>query len=494
MNGSETNNDAKQAIFNISKENDFPEWYSEICKVAELADIRYNVKGFTPFLPWSVMSMNLMFDYLEVNLQAKGHLPMLFPTVIPESNLTKEAEHVEGFTPQVFWIREIGDGQQLEEALALRPTSETAIYPMYSLWVRSWRDLPMKRYQRCSVFRSEIKSTRPFLRGREFLWIESHNVYATHQEALDQVMEDLEITKEVVTGDFGIPVMVFKRTQWDKFPGGFNTYAADTLMPDGKVIQLPSTHDLGDNFAKAFDVKYLNEANETVYAWQTCYGPAISRIYGALISVHGDDKGLRIPYKIAPYQVVIVPIYKEKTKTEVLGYCRNLEKTLRKEGVRVHLDDRDQTPGWKFNYWEMKGVPIRIEAGPRDIKDQKVVAMRRDTLERQSLELASIKKSIPKLGEDIDANLRAIAESKFEGLIVDADSIGTIDDALSKGKIARVPFCTTQMDGLACDEELKEKTGGEVRGTRIDVEETASGVCPVCGKVAKEIVYIARSY
>ena len=344
MNGSDTNNDAKQAIFNISKENDFPEWYSEICKVAELADIRYNVKGFTPFLPWSVMSMNLMFEYLEANLQAKGHLPMLFPTVIPESNLTKETEHVEGFTPQVFWIREIGDGQQLEEPLALRPTSETAIYPMYSLWVRSWRDLPMKLYQRCSVFRSEIKSTRPFLRGREFLWIESHNVYATHQEALDQVMEDLQITKEVVTGDFGIPVMVFKRTQWDKFPGGLNTYAADTLMPDGKVIQLPSTHDLGDNFAKAFDVKYLSEDNEMVHAWQTCYGPAISRIYGAMISIHGDDKGLRLPYKIAPYQVVIVPIYKEKTKEEVLTYCRDLEKTLRKAGIRVHLDERDQTP------------------------------------------------------------------------------------------------------------------------------------------------------
>ncbi len=494
MNGSDVNNDSKQAIFNISKENDFPEWYSEICKVAELADIRYNVKGFTPFLPWSVMSMDLMFDYLEANLQEKGHQPMLFPTVIPESNLTKEAEHVEGFTPQVFWIREIGDGQQLEEPLALRPTSETAIYPMYSLWVRSWRDLPMKRYQRCSVFRSEIKSTRPFLRGREFLWIESHNVYSTHQEALDQVMEDLEITKEVVTGDFGIPVMVFKRTQWDKFPGGLNTYAADTLMPDGKVIQLPSTHDLGDNFAKAFDVKYLNIDNEMVYAWQTCYGPAISRIYGAMISVHGDDKGLRLPFKIAPYQVVIVPIYKEKTKSEVLSYCMDLQKTLRKAGFRVHLDDRDQTPGWKFNFWEMKGVPIRLEAGPRDIKEKKVVAMRRDTLKRESLDIASIKKSIAKLGEEIDANLLAIAESKFENLIVDADSIGTIDHALSMGKIARVPFCTTQMDGLACDEELKEKTGGEVRGTRIDIDETPSGVCVVCGKVAEEIVYVARSY
>ncbi len=494
MNGSDSDRDTKQAIFNISKETNFSDWYSEICRVGELADIRYNVKGFTPFLPWSVMSMELMYDFLEAALQRKGHLPMLFPTLIPEGNLIKEAQHVEGFTPQVFWIKEIGDGQMLEEPLALRPTSETAIYPLYSLWVRSWRDLPMKRYQRCSVFRSEIKSTRPFLRGREFLWIESHNVFATHQETLDQVMEDLETTKDVVTGDYGIPVMVFKRTQWDKFPGGLNTYAADTLMPDGKVIQLPSTHDLGDNFAKAFDIKYLNEANETVYAWQTCYGPAISRIYGALISVHGDDKGLRLPYKLAPYQVVIVPIYKDNTKDEVMKYCIGVKKVLSKAGIRVYLDDSDQTPGWKYNYWEMKGVPIRIEAGPRDIKVKKVVVLRRDTMKRQSVDLSVLKKQVPALGKEIDDHLRTIAESKFEGLIVDAKTMSGIDDALNHGKIARAEFCTTEMDGLACAEEVKDKTGGEIRGTRIDVDEVPEGVCVVCGKPAKDIVYIARSY
>ncbi|MHA2014634.1 MAG: aminoacyl--tRNA ligase-related protein, partial [Candidatus Thorarchaeota archaeon] len=229
MSDNESRKDSKKAIFNINKEKNFPDWFGEICKVAELADIRYGVKGFTPFLPWSMISMEIMFDFYEEALQRKGHLPMLFPTVIPESNLVKEAQHVEGFTPQVFWIREIGDGEELEERLALRPTSETAIYPMYALWIRSWRDLPLKRYQRCSVFRSEVKSTRPFLRGREFLWIESHNVFATYEEALAQVREDLETTKEVVTEKFGIPVMVFRRTQWDKFPGGVNTYAADTL-------------------------------------------------------------------------------------------------------------------------------------------------------------------------------------------------------------------------------------------------------------------------
>ena len=487
-------NEQKTVIFDIDKEKNFPDWFGEICRVAELADIRYGVKGFTPFPPWGLMSMNNMFDILEEVLQRKDHLPMLFPTLIPESNLVRESQHVEGFVPQVFWIQDIGDGEKLEEKLALRPTSETAIYPMYSLWVRSWRDLPMKLYQRCSVFRSEIKSTRPFLRGREFLWIESHNVFATHDEVKAQVMEDLETTKEVVTDNFGIPVLVFRRTQWDKFPGGLNTYAADTLMPDGKVIQLPSTHDLGDNFARAFDIKYLNESNETVYAWQTCYGPAISRIFGALISIHGDNKGLRLPFKIAPYQVVIVPIYKGKDEKTVLEYCQKVKKTIQKAGFRVYLDKKDNTPGWKYNYWEMKGVPIRIEIGPRDIKNEKAVIFRRDTMKRNTVAISDLKKTVVNLGKEIDANLRAAAESKFVDLVVDADTIGAIEDAMEHGKIARIPFCTTEMEGEPCADEIKDRTGGEIRGTRIDIDEKSEGVCVVCGKPATEVVYIARSY
>lgn len=494
MTNGETTHDEKEVIFHVSKKDSFPDWFGEICRIAELADVRYGVKGFTPFLPWSVMTMELMFDILEGVLQRKGHLPMLFPTVIPESNLSKESHHVQGFTPQVFWISEFGDGEKLEERLALRPTSETAIYPMYSLWVRSWRDLPLKRYQRCTVFRSEVKSTRPFLRGREFLWIESHNVFATHEEAKAQVKEDLETTKEVVTDAFGIPTMVFRRTQWDKFPGGVNTYAADTLMPDGKVLQLPSTHDLGDNFARAFDIKYVSEGNETVYAFQTCYGPAISRIYGALISVHGDDNGLRLPFGLAPYQAVIVPIFKGKTADDVMRYCRNIEETLRNEGIRVYLDGRDATPGWKYNYWEMKGVPIRVEAGQREIKEKKVSVFRRDTMKREIAALVGLAERVRTIGVEIDRMLRAEAESRFENLIVDAETLGTLEDALDNGKIGRVQFCTTETDGLSCAEEIKNRTGGEVRGTRIDVEEDATGACIVCGKAAKAIVYVARSY
>jgi prolyl-tRNA synthetase len=489
MTNGETTTGERETIFHISKKDNFPDWFGEICRVAELAEIRYGVKGFTPFLPWSVMTMDLMFDILEGVLQRKGHLPMLFPTVIPESNLSREAHHVQGFTPQVFWI-----GEKLEERLALRPTSETAIYPMYSLWVRSWRDLPLKRYQRCTVFRSEVKSTRPFLRGREFLWIESHNVFATHEEAKAQVREDLETTKEVVTDAFGIPAMVFRRTQWDKFPGGVDTFAADTLMPDGKVLQLPSTHDLGDNFAKAFDIKYVNEDNETVCAFQTCYGPAISRIYGALISVHGDDNGLRLPFKLAPYQVVIVPILKGKSIDDVTSYCQRIDKTLRDAGIRVYIDSRDATPGWKYNYWEMKGVPIRVEVGQREVKQEKVMLFRRDLMRRDTVPFAGLAKKIQTVGVEYDGVLKNDAESRFENLVLDAETLGALEDALDKGKIGRVQFCTIESDGMDCAEEIKNKTGGEIRGTRIDVDEKATGVCVVCGKAAKAIVYVARSY
>ncbi|TFF91120.1 proline--tRNA ligase, partial [Candidatus Thorarchaeota archaeon] len=303
-----------------------------------------------------------------------------------------------------------------------------------------------------------------------------------------------ETTKEVVTDYYGIPVMVFKRTQWDKFPGGVNTYAADTLMPDGKVIQLPSTHDLGDNFARAFDVKYIDENNEAVYAHQTCYGPAISRIYGALISIHGDNRGLRLPYLLAPYQVVIIPIFRGDDIEALLDYCRNLESVLSAAGIRVHLDDDDSTPGWKYNYWEMKGVPIRMEVGPREVKQKKVAVFRRDLLERETISLEKVVPFTEELGLEIDKTLRSQAESKFENLVVDAETIGGIQDAMEDGKIARIPFCSTDMDGFNCAEEIKDKTAGEILGTRIDVDDKAEGVCVVCGKPAEAVVYVARSY
>ena len=240
-----------------SKKSNFSEWYTEITKEAKLCDLRYNVKGFVVFMPWSVMSMKRMYDAYEAELERTGHVPAWFPALIPESNFHREAKHVEGFTPEVFWVEKAGENR-LEERLAMRPTSETAMYQMYSLWIQGKADLPLKIYHPSQVWRYETKATRPFIRSREFYWIESHNAFATEKEARQQVQEDMEMANNVIFGEFGVPFIFFERPQWDKFPGAVSTYAADTLMPDGRVLQLPSTHLLGQNFAKPFGVKFLN--------------------------------------------------------------------------------------------------------------------------------------------------------------------------------------------------------------------------------------------
>ena len=304
----------EKITFNIDREKNFSEWFSEIIKTAELADLRYNVKGFLVFQPWAVLCMEKMYDFFEGALQKKGHLPYWYPSLIPEKNFFVEKEHVEGFTPQVFWVTEAGAGEKLEEKLALRPTSETAFYQMFALWIRSHKDLPFKTYQRAQVFRYETKATRPFLRSREFHWIETHCAFGTAEEAERQVQEDMETTKEMLHDTFGIPFIFFERPQWDKFAGAERSFAADVISPDGRVVQQPSTHFLGQNFSKAFNVTFSDKDTKEKFCFLTCYGPAISRIFASLIITHGDNKGLRFPFEIAPLQVIIVPIAFEKEK------------------------------------------------------------------------------------------------------------------------------------------------------------------------------------
>src|SRR3989338_8794461 len=278
------------------KEENFSEWYSEVVQKAELADLRYDIKGFLVFQPWAVMSMEKMFHYLEKVLQKKGHNPYWFQTLIPEKTLKKESSHIGGFTPEVFWVTSHGKNEPIEEKLALRQTSETGFYYMFSYWIRSYKDLPFKTYQRANVFRYETKATRPFLRSREFHWIEAHCAHATEKDAMKQVYEDMETTKEILHDVFGLPFIFFERPAWDRFAGAVRTFAADVLNPDGKVVQQPSTHLLSQDFAKAFDVKYKDKNGEEKYVWITCYGPAVSRIFASVVIVHGDDKGLRFPW------------------------------------------------------------------------------------------------------------------------------------------------------------------------------------------------------
>lgn len=478
---------------NIDKKN-FSEWYNTIIKEAELCDLRYGIKGFVVFQPWSVLTMNRMFRMMEDEVESRGHVPALFPALIPERYLTKEGEHVEGFVPETLWVTE-GGSNKLEERYAMRPTSETAMYSMYSLWIHGTSDLPLKLYQRCQVWRYETKATKPFIRSREFYWIEAHDCFATEEEALAQVREDMEMSRRVIHKKYGIPFLFFKRPQWDKFPGAVNTFAADTLMPDGKTLQLPSTHMLGQNFSKAFNIKFTDENGEEQYVWQTCYGPAISRIYAALISIHGDEKGLVIPFDLAPVQVAIIPIFRDETKELVLSVCRKLQKEL--EGhFRIKLDDSNNTPGFKYNHWEMKGVPIRIEIGPRDIEKKSAVLVRRDEGKKKQVAIEGIANEIKKESEEMQKNLLGNADSWFDARIAHADEIGELGKKLESSQgFVRVPFCSDDFDGQECADKIKERYSADLRGSLYDSDELPKNEkCVVCNKDAKTYQYVARQY
>lgn len=438
--------------------------------------------------------MKEMYRIYEKELDRFGHSPVIFPLVIPESNFQVEAEHVEGFTPEVFWITHAGSNP-LEERLALRPTSETAMYPLYSLWINSYRDLPLKLYQSGSVFRYEGKSTKPFLRSREFMWIEAHDVFATHDEAVAQVHEDMQISKNVLTGKFGIPFIGFERPQWDKFAGAEKTFAADALMPNGRFLQLPSTHLLGDKFARAFNVVFQDEDKENKFAYQTCYGPAISRIFGGLIATHGDDKGLIFPWDVAPVQVVIVPILKKATTEKVLKFAKELQETLVSASIRVKIDESDKRPGEKYYHWEMKGVPLRFEIGGKEADDRKVTVFRRDTREKALIDIQGIAQKATDLGEKLTANLFEKSSRTFEGRIRDAETWEQMEEILEKRYAARIPYCTIDMPGEECATAIKDRLTAEVRGIELGDETVPNGKkCLVCGKEAKVFVVVGHQY
>ena len=476
----------------VSK-SDFSEWYNTVIKEANLCDIRYGIKGFVVFMPWAVLSMNRMYAMYEDSLERRGHVPALFPALIPESYFTRESDHVKGFVPEVFWVTEAG-AHKTEEKYAMRPTSETAMYSMYALWVHGTRDLPLKIYQRCQVWRHETKATKPFIRSREFHWIEAHDCFATREQAMQQVRQDMEMAEEVIHGQFCVPFIFFRRPQWDKFAGAEDTYAADTLMPDGRALQLPSTHMLGQHFSKAFGIKYTDETGKEEYVWQTCYGPAISRIYAAVISTHGDDKGLVLPVRLAPVQVVIVPIIKDETREKVMEKCRGIAKALECEFV-VKIDDSDRTPGFKFNEWELKGVPIRIELGMRDIESGSVMVARRDTGEKIKIAESELHDRLCDLAQSIDKGIKEKADKWFADKLSFADSMEELGKKLELHGFVRVPFCSDGMDGERCADIVKDKHQANMRGSLFGSDALPSGKkCIACGNEAKIYLYAARQY
>ncbi|HIH14518.1 MAG TPA: proline--tRNA ligase [Nanoarchaeota archaeon] len=478
-----------------NKKENFSEWYTELVSEsgAHLADIRYGIQGAIVETPWAVKIIRAFEAMFEKEVEADGHEPMLFPSIVPEAYIKKEKEHVAGFAPELYWVTE-GGGKKLDEKFYLRPTGESQIFPMYSIWLRSWNQLPLKRYQsRISVFRFET-TTRPYLRGREFNFFECHDIFATHEEALTQIKHDMSYCENVIHKRLGLPFIFVRRPQWDKFAGAVDTYGAETIV-DGKVNTVTSTHDFGQKFAKAYEIKFTDKTENKQFGWQTTLGPGIIRIMAGLIGIHGDNYGLVLPFEIAPVQIVIVPVFFEKNISAVDKKCKELGKTLQEKNYRVKYDDSENTAGWKFNEWEMKGVPIRIEVGPREVKEKNLTLVRRDTKQKEVIREKDLDKKIISLSNDILKNITKKAETELKNSITDAKTFADLKKIIeTKRGIIRAPFCSIDFDGQKCADKLQNELSVKVRGTLFNKNEKASGKCIVCGKPAKHIVYVAKSY
>ena len=485
-----------------SKYQNFSEWYTQICseRGANLADTRYGVKGCIVHRPWGFKILRRINEILEKEVEKDGHEPVLFPTLIPEENLKRESQHIEGFIPEVFWVTE-GGGKTLEQRLALRPTGETAFYPMYALWIKSYRDLPFKCYQsRVSSFRYEM-STRPFLRGREFMFFETHDVFATHSDALDQIRKDMEMSRKIFWDQFAIPHIFFQRPAWDKFAGAVETYAADTILPDGQRNQMGSTHDLGQGFAKSFNVKFLDKDQKEKFGWQTCWGPGIWRVLAALISIHGDDRGLRLPLAISPVQIVIVPILgnkQQEVQSRILRYIQEIRDICTKEGYICRVDESDHTPGFKFNYWEMKGIPIRIEVGPKEALESSATIAFRVSGRKQNVPKNHLIRFLLESANREQEQLLSEGQEYFNKMVTYATTLQELRKKLNEKKsFVKIPLCSINRAGEVCADIIKKKTnGGSISGVPFDsLEDAISGTkCVVCGKNANHITYVARSF
>lgn len=490
MKPQKTELEKSQEGITAKKEDNFSEWFTQVIEKAELVDLRLDVKGFTIIRPWAALTIENMFYHLEKELQKKGHKPTFMPSVIPKENLMKESEHVKGFTPEVFWLKNIGDNKEL----ALRPTSETLYTPMFKFWVRSHRDLPLKLYQRGSVFRMDTKATRPLIRGREFIWIECHDAFSTKEEAEAQVQEDIDTTEKVMHQIYGIPFLPMKRPEWDKFAGAEYTVGSDCFMPDGKLIQQPSTHLMGQKFSKAFDATFKNKEEKDEYLWTTAYGPAVSRILASVIATHGDDSGMILPYSISPVQVVIIPIFSSKNKEKIIKKCKEISEKLEKENIKNEIDSREyKRPGEKYNIWELKGVPFRIEIGEKELKNNEIILFTRDTKKKEKMKLSELK-NINQLGIKFDTRLREKADKQMSNKIIQCSNKKEISNALSSGKLAKVNFCSTHQSGIRCAEIIEKEFSGDVRGTLANKDEKPEGKCVICGESATKVVYIGKSY
>ena len=471
----------------VSKEEDFSEWYTQVVLKAKLADYA-PVKGLIVLRPDGYSIWESLRSTFDKKFARNGIRNGFLPILIPESLLGKEQKHFAGFNPEVFWVTHSGTNE-VGDRLALRPTSETLAYTLYSKWIQSWRDLPLKINFWNTALRAEIKATKPFLRTSEFLWQEGHTVHSTKEEAEKEVIKILDIYKNTVEEELAIPVTTGKKSEKEKFVGAEYTTTMESIMPDGKALQMGTSHFLAQNFSKPFEVKFADKDNVEHFAWQTSWGVSW-RLIGAMIMAHGDDKGLVLPPKVAPMQVVIVPIYKnDNDKENVITKVNEIANILELKNIRIHIDSREElTPGYKFNDWELKGVPLRIEIGPKDIENQSMVLAKRYNLEKMKMGLDEVEKIVTILDE-IQTEMLKKAKTEAADNTIDIENYDEFKMKMEKGGFFNSPWCGK----LDCEEKIKEETGAEIRVIPFNSENT-SKKCIYCKQQSTSVPIFARGY
>ncbi len=476
-------NNKKSVEAITSMEEDFTKWYTDICLKAELVDYS-TVKGCIIMRPYGYAIWENITKNLDARFKASGHENVAMPMLIPESLLQKEKDHVEGFAPEVAWVT-MGGSDELEDRMCVRPTSETLFCDHWSNVLQTYRQLPMKYNQWCSVMRWE-KTTRPFLRTREFWWQEGHTIHETEKEAIDETIDILETYADFVESDLNIPVLKGEKTPKEKFAGAEATYSIEAMMHDGKALQSGTSHYFGDGFSKAFDVTFTGRDNKLQHPYQTSWGVS-TRMIGAIIMTHGDNNGLILPANIAPVQLVIVPIASHKEG--VLEKAAELKDMLGKT-LRVKVDDSDNSPGWKFAQWEMKGVPLRLEIGPRDIENGECVLVRRDLGEKTVVKLSELEAKIPEILEEYGKALFMRADENRQKRTF---ACTEMDDVISTANSQNCYIKTMWCGELACEEMMKEKAALTSRCMPFE-QEKLSDVCPCCGKKAEKMVVWGKAY
>ena len=468
------------------RSQDFSQWYLDVVRRAELADYS-PVKGCMVIRPYGYAIWELLQQALDARIKETGHVNAYFPLFIPEGLLHKEAEHVEGFSPQVAYVTH-GGGEELEERLVVRPTSEAIIGTMYAKWVQGWRDLPILINQWANVVRWE-KVTRPFLRTTEFLWQEGHTAHETAEEAEAETLKILDLYADVCESMLAVPVVKGRKSESEKFAGALRTYSIEALMGDGRALQAGTSHNLGQNFAKAFDITFQARDKSVQHVWGTSWG-VTTRLVGALIMTHGDDSGLIVPPRVAPYQVVVVPIGRDNWRETVLPRAQDIQRQLRQAGIRVTLDDRDERPGWKFSEWELRGVPLRLEIGPKDIEKSQVLLARRDTREKIAAPMDTLATTVADLLEDIQKTLleRALKfREERTQRVASYEEFKTVMEGRPGFVIA--PWCGS----AECEAQIKTETQATIRNMPLG-SPVPTGQCVRCNAVATAEAWFAKAY